>query len=330
LEILKWFFDPEDAQTFIDMDDKYQTPVELASKIGIDPMIAADRLETMTKKGLVFRREENGMIIYRKLPMVHGIYEANVKKINLDPDFGKMFSKYFGKYMMKAWNATGTPVLRTIPINNDLVKGSAVLPYDDAEAIVRSKRTIAVTDCACRGLMESIEKRKCNHPIETCLMFNEAADYYVKNGTGRYISTEETLDILKRNEREGLVINVANSTNAEIMCSCCPCCCGENVSLKYFGGPSLNHQSNYVCVHDEELCINCGKCVERCAFGANKLKDDKMTFKMERCFGCGLCVTTCPQNARSLVQKPEDKLYEPPKSMYHAYDVMKKYRQDNS
>lgn len=29
---------------------------------------------------------------------------------------------------------------------------------------------------------------------------------------------------------------------------------------------------------------------------------------------CGLCVTTCPEQALSLVEKPEDKQYRPPKN----------------
>lgn len=328
LEILKWFFDPEDAQMYVDMEDKFQTPPEVASKLGLDTVVVTDRLEAMAQKGLLFRLEDNkGVTKYRIMPMVHGIFEANDKKINLEPAFAKKFSNYYGKYMMKYWNSTETPLFRTIPINNEVAAGSVILPYDDAVAIIKSKRKIAVTDCACRGLMESLGKRRCNHPIETCLMFDEAGDYYVKNGIGRYISAEEALDGLKRNEREGLVINVSNSENPEIMCSCCSCCCGVNTAAKYFGGPSLKYQSDYFCEYNEELCIDCGKCAERCAFGANKMKDDKMNFNAERCFGCGLCVTTCPQNARSLVRKPEDKLYEPPTALYRGYAEMKKYRQ---
>ncbi|NPV91914.1 MAG: 4Fe-4S binding protein [Firmicutes bacterium] len=329
LEILKWFFDPEDAELFIEMEDRFQTPAEVASQTGRDPVLVANRLEVMAQKGLVFRRKDDDETQYRILPMVHGIYEANDKRINLDPAFGRKFAKYFGKYMMKAWNSTDTPLFRTIPIDNELVSGSEVLPYDDAAAIIKSKKKIALTDCACRGLMESIGKRTCNHPIETCLMFDEVADYYVKNGNARYVSTEETLGFLKRNEEAGLVINVANSVNPEVMCSCCSCCCGVNVAVKYFEGPSRTYQSNYKCQKDEDLCIGCGACVERCAFGANKMIDEKQVFKKERCYGCGLCVTTCPAGARSLARKPEGELYAPPNSLYSAYNGMKRYRREN-
>lgn len=334
LEILKWFFDPEDAKMFVAMDDKFQTADELAAKLELDQAAVADRLEAMAQKGLLFRMKINKGISsvtrYRMMPMVHGIFEANDKKINLDPDFANKFSQYYGKHMMKYWNSTDTPLFRTIPINSNLVSKSEVMPYDDAAAIIKNKTKIAVTDCACRGLMESMGKRRCTHPIETCLMFDEVADYYVKNGTGRYISAEEALAGLQRNEREGLVVNVVNSKDPEIMCSCCSCCCGVNTAAKYFSGPSVSYQSNYICQRNEELCINCGKCVERCAFGANKMKDDKLVFKSDRCMGCGLCVTTCPSDARALTKKTEDKLYDPPEAMYSIYDNMKKFRQNNA
>ncbi len=328
LELLQWFFDPEDAQMYLEMEDRFLTPEEVASKIGQDPVAVAERLELMTKKGLVFHLEDNkGINKYRIMPMVHGIFEINSDRLNLEPDVAKKFSKYYGKHMMKFWNSTDTPLFRTIPINNELTAGSVVLPYNDAEAILKSKKRIAVTNCACRGLLETLGKRRCTHPIETCLMFDETGDYYVEHERARYITLEEALEGLKRNDREGLVINVSNSQNPEIMCSCCSCCCGVTTAANYFPGPSLNNQNDYICIHNEELCIACGKCVERCVFKANEIIDEKVSFNPEKCYGCGLCVTTCPTNSRSLEKRPEDDLYEPPEALYRGYDLMKKYRQ---
>jgi Fe-S-cluster-containing hydrogenase component 2 len=38
-----------------------------------------------------------------------------------------------------------------------------------------------------------------------------------------------------------------------------------------------------------------------------------------RCIGCGLCVTTCPTEAMQLIKKPDDQLYEPPKTGVETY-----------
>ena len=40
---------------------------------------------------------------------------------------------------------------------------------------------------------------------------------------------------------------------------------------------------------------------------------------LTRCIGCGLCVTTCPAEAIELIKKPEDQLYEPPKTGRETY-----------
>ncbi|MHA1521491.1 MAG: 4Fe-4S dicluster domain-containing protein [Promethearchaeota archaeon] len=52
----------------------------------------------------------------------------------------------------------------------------------------------------------------------------------------------------------------------------------------------LAHQSS-----DHE-CIHCGKCVQRCYFGARQKIDGLLQYGSSQCYGCGLCVSTCPQD----------------------------------
>jgi Fe-S-cluster-containing hydrogenase component 2 len=47
--------------------------------------------------------------------------------------------------------------------------------------------------------------------------------------------------------------------------------------------------------------------------------DGIAAIQRDRCIGCGLCVTTCPTDAIQLIQKPEDQLYEPPKTGAETY-----------
>jgi Fe-S-cluster-containing hydrogenase component 2 len=47
---------------------------------------------------------------------------------------------------------------------------------------------------------------------------------------------------------------------------------------------------------------------------------------LDRCIGCGLCVTTCPDEAIQLIKKPEDQLYEPPKTGAETYMRIAKER----
>ena len=60
--------------------------------------------------------------------------------------------------------------------------------------------------------------------------------------------------------------------------------------------------SGYVSQADEERCVGCGACVEKCQFGALALQDGHVAVDAAACMGCGVCVNTCPQEALSLVR----------------------------
>lgn len=71
--------------------------------------------------------------------------------------------------------------------------------------------------------------------------------------------------------------------------------------------------NRFMAVVDEEKCIGCEVCVERCPFEAIEMKADensgqqKSSINPERCKGCGLCIVTCEPNALTyeIVRPPE-------------------------
>ena len=50
---------------------------------------------------------------------------------------------------------------------------------------------------------------------------------------------------------------------------------------------------------DEELCIACGNCVERCPVKAITMEDIAIVDR-NLCLGCGLCASVCQEEAISL------------------------------
>ena len=72
--------------------------------------------------------------------------------------------------------------------------------------------------------------------------------------------------------------------------------------------------SNYFATLEKDSCSGCEICLERCQMDAISIPDDTAEINLDRCIGCGLCVSTCPEDAIQLIQKPLEKLYEPPKN----------------
>jgi NAD-dependent dihydropyrimidine dehydrogenase PreA subunit len=66
--------------------------------------------------------------------------------------------------------------------------------------------------------------------------------------------------------------------------------------------PSVNISSFTVNI-DEDLCISCGTCVEKCFNKVLELNDQGIAEKVEEeCVGCGVCSYSCPENAISLIE----------------------------
>lgn len=325
VKILRQLFTEDDAELFLKLVTSPETAEQVALRLGADIANIATKLESMSRRGLIFRVRQDEAICYFPVPFIVGIYEFQLN--HLDKPLLKDISQYYLTGLGATFHGQKTPHLRSIPINTEIVADSPVAPYDDAVAIIKGKSRIAVAECFCRKAV-SLYGKTCCHPLETCLQFETFADYYVENKMARYISTDEALAILKQSEAEGLVIHILNSQKVEAMCCCCSCCCGMLISLKLFPAPALAVKSNYTCLLNKTLCTDCGVCVKRCTVGAIKMTDKKITLHAERCIGCGLCVTTCPVDALKLEKKPDDGLYTPPPTVYDTYAVMSKEKME--
>ena len=157
----------------------------------------------------------------------------------------------------------------------------------------------------------------CDKPLETCLTFGTGAEFYVRNGMGRYITKEEALSILKKANAAGLVLSPGNSQEGTFICACCGCCCGVLRTLKTYPKPATIVSSSFEAKLNKEKCVNCGVCIERCQMNALEFENDEISLNNDRCIGCGLCVTTCPTGALTLIRKPKDNKYSVPKNFVY-------------
>ncbi|RDE16249.1 MAG: hypothetical protein C4K47_01990 [Candidatus Thorarchaeota archaeon] len=186
----------------------------------------------------------------------------------------------------------------TIPVGISIVGNNRILNMDGAESVLKGASIIAVSRCGCRERL-----KKCDRPIDVCISVNRAARDGIRKGTAREISLHEALDVLKLTNEAGLVhvtYTVKNRNELSVICSCCACCCHNLAAMARFGMHDAVVKSDYVSVNSQELCTDCGICIDRCQFGARQLQDGSLVYDETRCFGCGVCTSTCPSGAISL------------------------------
>ena len=316
IRLLKRLFTEEEAELYLPMSPFLETPEDAAQRLNRDVQELAPVLEHMAQKGHLFRKRNGDRVRYSAVPYVVGIFEHQLGR--MDEDFARDHEEYFETAFGKTIQAFKTPVLRTIPINRQLVAQNPVAPFEDVLQIIENQERIAIAPCVCRTTTR-LAGKECDKPMENCFSFGSHADYYVENGMGRYITIDEAREIVKKNEKAGLVMQPFNSQKIGGMCSCCGDCCGVLRSLKMHPSPAEMVQSNYYAQVDEAECTGCETCLERCQMEAIEVDDGMAAIDLIRCIGCGLCVTTCPVDAIELVKKPDDELYQPPKTGAETY-----------
>ena len=136
--------------------------------------------------------------------------------------------------------------------------------------------------------------------METCLSFGVAAEYYIENGIGREITAGEAVAILEEADEAGLVHAGVNTRHLSNICNCCPCCCASMKGITTRGYDKHRYlNALFEAVIDEEECVGCEDCIERCPVGAIKVKDMAVV-EREKCLGCGLCAGACSSEAITL------------------------------
>ncbi|MHA1249916.1 MAG: 4Fe-4S binding protein [Candidatus Helarchaeota archaeon] len=80
------------------------------------------------------------------------------------------------------------------------------------------------------------------------------------------------------------------------------------------GAIPIINSTNYLSQVNQEICIGCGTCVERCPMDAISLNDDdKAQVNSDRCIGCGVCAHFCPEHAITLLEGLRKVFIPPPK-----------------
>jgi Pyruvate/2-oxoacid:ferredoxin oxidoreductase delta subunit len=299
--LLERLFTPLEAELATHLTLERESARAIADRAELPLAEAQARLVEMAHKGLILSIiPDRGPALYQAVPFVIGIYEFQVNR--LDQGFLNDLGEYWSSRKPRP-DVDTIPQMRTIPIRESIEPQLEVLPYEAVDELVKAQDHFAVAPCICRRHAK-MSGGGCDAPEESCLLFGDLADYYVRDGRGRAIDRAEVLDIIARAEAANLVLQPTNSQIIGAICCCCGCCCGVLRGLQRRPKPAEAVASSFIARFEPDLCLGCWTCLERCQMEAFSEADDVVEYDPDRCIGCGLCVTTCQGSALTLVRKP--------------------------
>ncbi len=325
IKYLKVLFTPEEGEFLLELT----TPVtckQLAARLKVDEKSLEEKLQGFRRRRLLFQKRDQYLFHIAR----HGFFAriGAAKDEDIPAGFWKAWDDFMPEVEQKmikssievAKKIPPTGVMsRIVPAwlaiqSNPNVKPEDILPEEDIHAMLRekgSKEVIAVHDCDCRR-----RAGRCNRPRYNCFEFGKYAEFNLNQSTTfKKISTEEAIALSDEAERGGLLKSGGlRKANGGVLCNCCECCCNVmGATIRTGTAHQLRSPSRWRARVEQEECIGCQTCVERCFFGAIEMKKVPGSKKMkavvdtEKCMGCGLCVIGCEQKALifDLVKPPE-------------------------
>ena len=315
MRILKRLFSPEEAELAVCLNMIPEAPEAIAARAGLNAEVIAPKLEEMSRKGLIYRVGKGEKKAYSAAMFIMGIWEYHCN--DLTEELVRDFNEYLPQIHLKSWMKSNTHHKRIVPVSAQIVPELNIFSYDDAEAHIKSQKKIVLGTCICRKEQQLIGKG-CTGPLDVCLFFGSVAYYCEENNLGHGISVKEALEALERGRKAGLVLQPSNSQNPATFCMCCGCCCLFLKNIKAMDKPGLYVHTNYYARVDEEKCIACGDCADRCHMDAITV-DQIACVNSARCIGCGVCVTDCSTGAMLYKQKEKLDQYVPPANIYETF-----------
>jgi len=276
---------------------------EISEKTGLEETEIEKMIDPLFDKGLIYKSRKPDATRYYRVRQIYQMHDATA--VMNDPP-QKMLDLW-KEYMAAEWCDYRTriegdrgPHSRVVPVNVTIDPQTGIMPFDDVKKLIEKASSMAVTRCSCRVIDGA-----CGNEVWNCMQFDKAADYAVERGTGRKITMQEAIDMLKATEDEGLVHVSSNARSiGKVICNCCEDCCMNWPLDKTGSKKNFILPSRFKAEVDTELCSSCETCVDRCPFDAISMEGegDTAVVDPEKCLGCGVCLVTCPVEAMGLTE----------------------------
>jgi len=326
IRLLRQLFPPDQAEAATLLTYRYESLDQIRARAkgaGKSTEQLEAVLDATARRGVIGHREKDGLKQYRNIPYIVGMGEAAAH--NPTPEFGVAAMEYATDGAF--WGAflnTKISQMRVVPIEESITPELQVGSYDDIKEVIEAMDgPIAVLECVCRK-MAARGGDPCQQTSrkETCMVFRDGARNLLALGAGRELSKAEALEIVRKNEEDGLVLQPSNAQGPDFMCSCCGCCCGILKLHKAVPDPVSHWATNFYAAVDGELCSACSLCIDACQTDALALDEetDIPSVDLGRCLGCGNCVPACPEDAIELRKKEVEAV--PPRTDEDMFEVL--------
>jgi ferredoxin len=304
-EILMELFTPEEAALACTLSFNLAMPEEIAQNARMPLKRANYLLEAMANKGAIICVKKGGIARYALIPPMPGFFEFSLIKGDRNPrteKMGRLWDHYYTNCLGPELHRSGISLCRVIPVDKYIPKDIEVMDFEHSSMVIEKARTLALGKCQCR-----FSSRKCNAPLDVCIIMDFWADFLIDRCLVRKIEKDEAMDAMKRAEEAGLVHVLNNAHNSPFICNCCPCCCFMLRGLTQFNYNRTLATSRFIATIDASKCKGCGLCEKRCHFGALQIVYNKIVLNEERCYGCGLCISECHEGSISLKERKDYK-----------------------
>ncbi len=229
---------------------------------------------------------------------VHGLFNLKWMSKKVDTPFLGRFLKW---YANRGFIKDG----KTQKLNIDAAQGhfGQVITLSEAKQIVLEKAEEVVRAiCPCKFFNQGVRKSTCLGFTPLKEVLPKLPRFIPENGL-EVLDGEKAAEFLDQMFKEGYVHSIwAGPLPAIVaLCSCSIPSCGA-LRLRTDFDIKACWKGENVAIVNEDKCIGCENCADRCQFGALKY-EEKPIIDPELCYGCGNCAEVCENNAIELVDR---------------------------
>ena len=273
----QWITDEQIAVMLAMTDMKPAFVPIIAKKAGLPVKRTKEILHEITDIGLVVQVvvPKVDLEIYLLPPYTPGIFEfllINEKFCIAHPEIAYAFHGHATVSQIE--HAPNTPmgagIMRVIPIESAIPADAEHIDNERCDKYIEANEGhMSITPCQCRRVRRMMGEGSGDLDEGLCLFMGHVADMFNRTGRGKPVTVAEAKELIRKCDERGCVHQITTLHQGETfaICNCMPESCLALGVSQYFNTPGTS-KSNYVAEIDQEKCVACGQCTDRCANNA--------------------------------------------------------------